>query len=101
MGGVGYLTCDELEESVIKKTKFNKGWDDYELNSSFLERVKFYETKFFYTFALAKFKNKPAVYVFCGIPNEKASLFEVYLETGESSGELFNKYISPYKCDCK
>ena len=102
LGTSGYLTCDELEETIVKKTKFKKGWDNYELKSSFLEKVKFYESKFFYTFALVKFKDNESTYVFCGISDVHSAMFEVFLgKDGHSTGKLFHEYISPYKCDCK
>ncbi|WP_139278061.1 hypothetical protein [Pseudozobellia thermophila] len=100
LGGVGYLACDKLEEAIVSKAKLVKGWDDYELNSHALKRVKFYSTRLYYNFALVQFKNSKETYVFCGISNNDIVLFEVMIETGESPGKMFKKYISPYKCDC-
>lgn len=95
-----YLTCDELENLIVKKCKLKHGWDEYELKSNFLEKVKLY-SRHHYNFALVKMKDNENYYVYCDIPIEHFLLFSTLVGPELSSGKLFNKYISPHKCDCK
>lgn len=97
-----YLSCDELETEIVKRTNFKYGWDDYELNSEYLETIKIYKSDKFYTtgyfFALVKFKKKEGFYVYCGVSES----FKRFYDLGNDNvSDLFIKYISPYKCDCK
>lgn len=100
LGTDKYLTCDELETLIVKKCELKYGWDDYELKSSFLEKIKLY-SRHTSNFALVKMKDNDSYYVYCNISNDNFELFRVFIETGHNSGKLFNEYISPNKCDCK
>ena len=51
---------------------------------------------------IVKFKENESNYVYCGLKVVDVGVAQLFIENKvKSTGELFNEYINPYKCDCK
>ncbi|SMC33669.1 hypothetical protein [Cellulophaga tyrosinoxydans] len=89
--------CKELRSKVSEYGVRDAALYSYQLQSSYLEFI------FFYTYndknyIFVSFKTDlNNLYLYCDLP---IKVIEQFLANPGTYGEKFNKYITPYKCDC-
>lgn len=92
-------TCRSVFEKIQITHKRLYDMDSSQLSSSFLQEIHFYTAPNQPIYIVAKFLESTKYYLYCEVPGSEVDNFLPV--SYQSYGVKFNKYITPYKCDCK